>query len=705
MKNNDNEVFSVEELNSLNEKLKENENISLPQSLSTQKIENKLNNQTQFIPLRTEKKKFNKKHLQRIVAMAASLVIVFTSLMITKPWEEKSKPVSSENNAGQADDYSEIENMFADYAEKYKKASAKNNTYTLYDNLIDGISSDKSAVEEGAFENVGSTSTGSAANAASTGKGNNFGKTNEQVNGVNEADIIKNDGKYIYYVVNGYVNYNESSKIHIASVDKDGKLNKTTKIEIDIRDIKDLLHFNISEIYINNNKLVVISNYSTSEKKDYYSNQYTLATCYDISDIKKPVELWNISQDGSYISSRLIGDNLIILSRHFVNLSNSKEVIKEKCIPSYSVNGKEKQRVSCDCIHIMEELYDSCYLVASAMNINNEESYKTTAVLGGGSNVYCTTNSLYVTSTRYTSNSISNEVFSIPDDAKTEIFKFNINNGKIEYACKNAVKGNALNQFSIDEYKGYLRIATTTGTWGSSLRNHLFILDNKLEPVGKVSDFAKGETIKSVRFTGDTGYVVTFEQTDPLFVIDLSDPAKPEIVGELKIPGFSTYLHPVDAGLVLGVGEDGNESGTNGGLKLSLFDVSDPQKPTEADKITVNLPEGHYAWLQSEAYYTHKAVCWDSENKTMYVPYTINANLYTGDSAQPYQAYNSANILAVKINTEESKLESEVTYTSNKASQGFQRVTYIDGVIIGFSYESGILESFNKTTAESIDIV
>lgn len=702
MKNNDNEVFSVEELNNLNEKLKENENISLPQSLSTQEIENKLKKQTQFIPLRTERKKFNKKRLQRIVAMAASLVIVFTSLMITKPWEEKSKPVAPTNNNTQTEDYSEIENMFADYAEKYKKASTKNGAYNLYDNLLDGISSDKSAADEGVAENMNS---GSVTIATSTGKGGNFGKTNEQVNGVNEADIIKNDGKYIYYVANSYVNYNEASNIHIASVNEDGKLKKITKIGINIRDIKDLFNFNISEIYLNNNKLIVISNYSTSDRKDYYANQFTHATCYDISDIKKPVELWNISQDGSYISSRLIDDNLIILSRHFVNLSNSKEVIKEKCIPSYSVNGKEKQRVSCDCIHIMEELYDSCYLVASAMNINNEESYETTAVLGGGSNVYCTTNSLYVTSTRYTSNSISNEVFNIPDDVKTEIFKFNINNGKIEYACKNAVKGNALNQFSIDEYKGYLRIATTTGTWGSSLRNHLFILDNKLEPVGKVSDFAKGETIKSVRFTGDTGYVVTFEQTDPLFVIDLSDPAKPEIVGELKIPGFSTYLHPVDDGLVLGVGEDGNESGTNGGLKLSLFDVSDPQKPTEADKITVNLPEGHYAWLQSEAYYTHKAVCWDSENKTMYVPYTINANLYTGDNAHPYRAYNSANILAVKINTEESKLESDITYTSNKASSGFQRVTYIDDFIIGFSYESGILQSFNKTTAESIDIV
>ncbi len=700
MKNTDNEILSTEELNNLNEKLKENENISLPQSLSSQEIENKLKNQTQFIPLRTEKKKISKKRLQSIVAMAASLVIVFTSLMITKPWESKDKPVSPENNTIKTEDYSEIENMFADYAEKYKKAQAQNRVYTLYSSITDGVSDNKSAAQESI--NMGAAPSNTATDTSSS---SNHGKTNEQVQGVNEADIIKNDGKYIYYVVNGYVNYNESSKIHIASVDKDGKLKNTTKIEINIRDIKDLLYFNISEIYVNNNKLVVISNYSTSENKGYYSNKYTYAACYDISDIRKPVKLWNISQDGSYISSRLIDDNLIILSRHYVNLSESQKTIKDKCIPSYSVNGKEKQRVSCDCIHIMEELYDSCYLVASAMNINNEESYETTAVLGGGSNVYCTTNSLYVTSTRYTSNSISNEVFNIPDDVKTEIFKFNINNGKIEYACKNAVKGNALNQFSMDEHKGYLRIATTTGTWGSSLRNHLFILDNKLEPVGKVSDFAKGESIKSVRFTGDTGYVVTFEQTDPLFVIDLSDPTKPEIIGELKIPGFSTYLHPVSDGLVLGVGEDGNESGTNGGLKLSLFDVSDPQKPTEADKITVNLPEGHYAWLQSEAYYTHKAVCWDSENKTMYVPYTINANLYTGDNAQPYQAYNSANILAVKINTEESKLESEVTYTSSKASQGFQRVTYIDDVIIGFSYESGILESFNKTTAESIDIV
>ena len=697
MKNNDNEIFSVEELNALNEKLKGNENLSLPQALYSQEIENKLKNQNQFIPLISEKKKLNKKRLQRIIAMAASIVIVFTSLMVTRPWKEKSKPVFSENGASQTEDYTEIENMFVDYGKKYKKAESQNKINNLYSDVMDGASDKEFVIQESAIAGAAPVNTTAAAGS--------YGKTNEQIEGVSEADIIKNDGKYIYYVVNSYMNYGEESKIHIASVDHNGKLEKVSEIEINVHNIKDLIEFRISEIYVQNNKLLVVSDYSTYGKKTYYSNHYTHTICYDVSNTKKPIKLWNVSQDGTYISSRLIGENLILLSNHSVHLSEPEDTIREKCIPSYSVNGSNKKRVSDDCIYIMDELYDTSYLVASTINISDIKSYETTAVLGGGKNVYCTIKSLYVTSTKCTSDPISREIFSIPDNIRTQIFKFKINDGKIEFACKNSVSGTALNQFSIDEYKGYLRIATTTGIWGNNLKNHLFILNEKLEPVGKVNDFAKGETIQSVRFTGDTGYVVTFKQTDPLFVIDLTDPKKPEIVGELKIPGFSTYLHPVGEGLVLGIGKDGDNSGTNGGLKVSLFDVSNPQKPKEADKITVNLPDGYYAWLQSAAFFTHKAMCWDSKNNTMYVPYCINTDYYTGDSAQSYRIISSANILSVKVDTEKNKLISDITYTSNKSSAGFQRVTYIDNVVIGFGYESGILQSFNKSTAEPIDIL
>lgn len=692
MKNNDNEVFSVEELNNLNEKLKENENISLPQGLSAQKIENKLKNQTQFIPLRTEKKKINKKRLQRFIAMAASIVIVFTSLMVAKPWQDKNKPVAPTNNNAKTEDYSEIENMFAAYADEYKKQYVKDSLYGVYEEISDsiGTKADSAVDEEGIVLN-------SAAAPTATGSSNSsdFGKTNEQVQGVSEADIIKNDGKYIYYVVNDYY---QSAEIHIVSVDESGKFHKVSEIKT-YSTKEDSMDYFISEIYVKGSKIIAIAKETTTTDDRYYSSNYTHATCYDISDIKNPVELWSTTQDGRYISSRLIGDTLILLSNHRIYLDAPKKDIIADCIPTYAVDKDKATRVSCDSLYIMEPIHDTSYLMASSLNIENIETLDTLAVLGGGNNVYCNTTSLYVASVDYPIYRAYREIFNV-DDIKTQIFKFNIINDNLEFSEKTSVKGTTLNQFSMDEYKGNLRIATTSGAWGDTLENHLYILDKNLNIVGSINNIAKGETIKSVRFTGDTGYVVTFEQTDPLFVIDLSDPTKPEIKGELKIPGFSAYLHPVGEGLLIGIGYDGNESGTNGGIKISLFDASNPEKPEEVSKITVQPSETYRTWLDSEAFDTHKAICWDSDEKTMYIPYSSNTYHYTEDD--PYQIVSVANIMAIKVDTQNKRLEKYNTYSHKNISE-FLRVTYIDDTLIALCDQEKMVMSIDKNSGKKID--
>ena len=199
--------------------------------------------------------------------------------------------------------------------------------------------------------------------------------------------------------------------------------------------------------------------------------------------------------------------------------------------------------------------------------------------------------------------------------------------------------------------------------------------------------------------------MVTFIQTDPLFVIDLSNPEAPVILGELKIPGFSTYLHPVADGLVLGVGRDGTDTGTNGGLKVSLFDVSDPKNPKESAKITLDAisSENIHSYIESDAFYTHKALCWDSENKTMYIPYYKNQYVLT------YYDYDgtaldrhTAGVLAVKVNENEKTLEKIGDYTVIPQTAyvgGFSRVTYIDNVIYGYAQnENGLLCAFDKAT-------
>ncbi|MBR5441652.1 MAG: beta-propeller domain-containing protein, partial [Clostridia bacterium] len=455
----------------------------------------------------------------------------------------------------------------------------------------------------------------------------------------------------------------------------------------------------------------VIDNLTTEDYRKFYygsinENVITMAVCFDISDRSSPVETWRTYQDGSYISSRLIGEQLVIMSTYGVDITDDEAAVVESCVPMYGTDMDSYKRVPCDCICVMEEIYDTRYLVASTLDIKDVNTLKTQAVLGAGEDVYCTTETLYAVSTRYESASDMAEVFSYSTEAKTYIYKFDIRGGDINYLGNGVVKGSTLNQFSMDEHNGYLRIATTMGNWGDSLENQVYVLDSSLQVVGEITGIAKGETIKSVRFTGDTGYVVTFEQTDPLFVIDLSNPASPVIRGELKIPGFSAYLHPVGDGLLLGVGADGDENGQNGGIKVSLFDVSDPQNPVECDKITVSAPQGEnrYTYLQSEAYYTHKAMCWDAENAIMYVPYAEMIDIYTTTG---YEGVHYGNILAVKVDVVNKKLSDDGSckvLTSDTESYGsFVRATYIDNVVFGYVQDVNTFYSFNKATQEYLN--
>jgi uncharacterized secreted protein with C-terminal beta-propeller domain len=330
-----------------------------------------------------------------------------------------------------------------------------------------------------------------------------------------------------------------------------------------------------------------------------------MAVSYDISDRKNVKEEWRVFQDGEYISSRLIGDELVLLSNYYVDISEDADVVKANCVPENSCDGKTFSRVAVDDICIMEEICDTSYLVASVLDTDDENTLKTEAVLGAGQNVYCTTDTLYATSTEYNyNNARMAEVFDYSETVKTQIYKFDISDYDIKYLKNASVDGSALNQFSMDEYNGYLRIATTSGSWGDSLTNQLYILDENLQTVGKIEGIAKGESIRSVRFVGDTGYVVTFEQTDPLFVIDLSDPEKPEMLGSVEITGFSSLLVPAGDGKLIGIGmstAEGEFGEVEDGLKIALFDISDPLEPKVLDSK-------EYKDKSSDVQYDHKAL-------------------------------------------------------------------------------------------------
>ena len=809
--NRDFELFTEDELKNLDENLQKTEKIELPESLSVESIENLIKDVPQdTIPIETAipKKRNKKKIILKSISAAAAVIVAVTSVAVIRPWEKVPPKVEDSvigNPPKQTQDYTEIEEMFAEYADKYQNYRVYNDTTLkgfgsifgdkatddalVLENVVDMNTATTPPMEGNNSSNTGVTNpvAQSTTSDNATSDKNQHGETNEQVKGVSEADIIKNDGKYLY-IVNPenadwdtyyrecrlYYNYKNgleettarvqstpgynpnaevvldvekpeatkkeektteakeitelpelqySCEISIVEPSGKGELKNIKKIEIAKPEREDIHYMNVQEMYIAGNRLIAVLNCqlkreeNNANEKVMYDCLYggssgkniTMAVAYDISDRENVKEEWRVFQDGGYISSRLIGDELVLLSQYYVDITQDVDTVKETCVPENSCDGKKFSRVLVNDICIMEDVYDTSYLVASVLDTDDENTLKTEAVLGAGQNVYCTTETLYAISTEYNYNDARKaEVFGLGSTEKTQIYKFDIRNYDIKYLKNASVNGSALNQFSMDEYNGYLRIATTSGNWGENLINQVYVLDSNLETIGLLKDIAKGERIKSVRFTGNTAYVVTFIQTDPLFVIDLTDVKAPKILGELKIPGYSAYLHPVGDGLVMGVGLDGTETGTNGGMKVSLFDVSDPTKPVECGKFTMSGYENEEAlvYVDSDAYYDHKALCWDAQNKIMYIPYSKNIHRWSYSDGENYNK-TTAGIVALKVNEAEKSLKTVGDYIANATDYAqpdeFSRATYINDIVFGYSRYTGLLCSFDKGTQKQLD--
>ncbi len=752
------EVLSDEENTEINNKLKKAEDISLPESLSAENIENAIKNTDRFgenASSDAPKKRKHKKILLRSLSAAAAIILAFTSVMVIKPWERFSyeKEPNFTTNTVKVQDYSEIENMFAGYVRKYQKyQNSFSLTETLKGLVLCGVSTDNMARDYALDMPETAVNTSGAFQDSKGSTGNNsHGETNTQVKGVDEADIIKNDGKYLYVVNPTDVNWekyyddlgglycgtedpteNESGEsvkntekvempeleytcaVSIIAPEKNGSMKKVCTLDVQKPENDNVYYMHIAEMYVSGNRLILLVECSEYEETDGvtdYKRAYlgcndemTMAVCYDITDRTTPVETWRIYQDGSYISSRLIGDQLVVISNYYVDIMRDEDTVVKNCIPQATCVNGQMERVDKDRITVMEDVCDSSYIVVSTLNTDDKNTLKTQAVLGAGENVYCTSETLYATSTEYSTYAGAKEIFGA-NSSETQIHKFDIRNCDVKYLGCGSVEGRALNQFSIDEYNGYLRIATTSDASFKDSVSQLYVLDGNLQTVGKAEGIGEGERIKSVRFNGNTAYVVTFIQTDPLFVIDLSDPTAPTVKGELKIPGFSAYLHPVGENLVLGVGSDGNENGLNGGMKVSLFDVSNPEKPVECDKVTVDAlsTAQRYVYVNSMAYYDHKALCWNGENNTMYIPYGKEVVFNVGDEVE---SRNIGNILAVCVDETEKRFSDTANFVSNSTeyenANEFIRTTYSDGILYGFSSERDMLISFDMNTQKQL---
>jgi uncharacterized secreted protein with C-terminal beta-propeller domain len=413
---------------------------------------------------------------------------------------------------------------------------------------------------------------------------------------VDEADILKNDGQYLYYIPQTYGN---TTLYILQALPADG--------------MKVLSSMSIpgyrqgTELYVQGSRMALVySEYPPG------GDPAASVQVYDITDRTAPKMVKSFSQKGQMLSSRMQGGRIYLISTQGANLNfrvKGGAIPEEDILPRVYSNGEELL-LPADKIAVLPENDDPSYLVISSLDLqSNDTVTENAAILGAGSQVYCNTEALYVACQQYMAFN-DGLARSMPFQSwgtgrTTRIYRFKLlPGGKIQASGQGEVPGGLLNQFSMDEYQGHFRIATTGWNEKDEQVNFVNILDKDLKAVGTLDNLAPGERIQSVRFIGPTGYVVTFRQTDPLFVIDLADPAKPKVLGELKLPGFSAYLHPWDATHLIGVGPDGDEQGLNNGVKVSLFDISDPAKPCEADKAVVKN-----CWTDIQQNHKAFAVC------------------------------------------------------------------------------------------------
>jgi inhibitor of cysteine peptidase len=301
------------------------------------------------------------------------------------------------------------------------------------------------------------------------------------------------------------------------------------------------------------------------------------------------------------------------------------------------------------------------------------------------------------------------------NEDETTIHRFSFEKGSINYVGSGKTPGRILNQFSLDEYEGKLRVATTKGNlWSGSSRNNLYVLDENMKIAGKLEDLAPGERIYSVRFMGKKAYVVTFKKVDPLFLIDFSD-LNPKVLGKLKIPGYSDYLHPYDENHIIGIGKDAIDAEEGNfawyqGLKMAMFDVSDVENPKEVDTVLLGARGS-----ESPVLHNHKAFLFDKEKQLLVIPATLTEKK---NNAKPneYGDFVFQGALVFQVTPTGFKLRGNVTHIEDpqtylksgyyfESQSAIERSLYINDVLYTFSASRLQLNSLHDLqTLRKIDL-
>lgn len=657
------------------------EEIEIPEALKPEQIEKQLQEQkakqqqeNQHLKPKKSKKIIPWRRLGSMVAVLA--LVVCSGIYITVTRVDKNSGTGqtdsiamtdTQQTVGEAGETEEAEHVdvaslgtmyhrASDYKEVYQtllkgyqqnwiegEMSAETSTATLEDKASGNAAKDESAdmdLSEGSKEG-----------------GKDYSTTNLQMEGVDESDIAKIDGSYIYTVEDKYI---------VITDIRDGKLEEVTRFLPKDCGAAD----RVMEIYVDGDQLIlVVQGYETSldgnskagadkENKDEensdetYSDEETAASedsafwyemngksitqiqVYSIVDRKNPEFEGRLIQDGYYNTSRKIGDVVYLFTQYnmtsdvtsYVEKKHGVEDLKEgngvsslaeAVIPK--VNG---EKVAASEIYLPESSGESGILVSS-LDVNKPDKVlDSKLVISGYAQTYISKDALYLYEEDYDGAMITN------------IAKFALDEGRISGVAAAAVSGYVRDTFAINASDGYLRVLTTDYSTEDEV-NALYILDENMKLTGQLTGIAPGEEIYAARFMGNTGYFVTYRNTDPLFTVDLSDPAKPEIIGELKVTGFSEYLHFWDDTHLLGIGYESDENtGNIENIKLSMFNIENPGEVTEEAKLV--LKDVDY----SEALYDYKSVIISKDKNLI----GLVCEDYSGSrTKQTYQIYSYEN--------------------------------------------------------------
>lgn len=467
-----------------------------------------------------------------------------------------------------------------------------------------------------------------------------FSRTNIQVEGVDEGDIVKTNGKHIFYLANNHLIVTSADPA-VAEV---------------VADIPLASVLQAKELYLTGSKLIMIGHTfakigpfmegaaqsKMSSIYPRYQETRQVATILDVSNPANPTIERSVELTGDVVATRLTNGYVYLVLRsslpYFYGenakitaataLPQVRDITNEKMI--VDVMGARAAQpfvplAGCTQVQYLSPTPGKEFVLVVAIPTTNPKAPLGKKVMWGLSSndtVYVSPSNIYITSQNYGTGSIW---FRRPSE-RSDIYKFAINKNAISFVASQTIPGTVLNQFSMDEYSGFFRVVTTenANSGRSGFVNHLFILNDQLQTVSSIKNFAPTEKIYSARFMGNRAYVVTFRAIDPFIVFDLSNARSPQYIGELKIPGYSTYLHPYDDNHVIGFGQNtGSDAEHPGfvwteGLKIGLFDVTNPNIPT----LLFSKNIGDRGSI-STALYDHHAFLFSREKNLLAIPAVV----------------------------------------------------------------------------------